>query len=207
MPPEASIPSHLGFAILGLLARRQRTGYDIAKAMERPVGYFWTARHSQIYPELARLEDAGLVRHRVVDGAGPRPTKRYAVTAAGKRALRSWVASELEPQPVRDLETLKLWSVWLVAPEIAKSFVRQSLSAHKARLAAYEEELAGVDADTDSRDPGHPLFASRLTLEGGVRSRRAAVEWCEWMLDELDWAGDHHRSDRHRQGHGARRGT
>jgi DNA-binding PadR family transcriptional regulator len=207
MSPEASIPSHLGAAILGLLARHERTGYDIAKAMEQPVGYFWTARHSQIYPELARLEDADLVRHRVIDGAGPRPTKRYAVTATGKRALRSWVVAELEPQPVRDLETLKLWSIWLVAPEAAKSLVRESLSAHQGRLAAYEQELAEVNATDESRDPSQPLFASRLTLEGGVRSRRAAVEWCEWMLDELDCASDHHRADEHHQGDGPRRRT
>jgi hypothetical protein len=31
----------------------------------------------------------------------------------------------------------------------------------------------------------HPWFASRLTLKGGVRTRRAAVEWCVWMLGEL----------------------
>ncbi|HET9021532.1 MAG TPA: PadR family transcriptional regulator [Ornithinibacter sp.] len=179
--------STLGFAILGLLARRASTGYELARRMERPVGWFWTARHSQIYPELARLAAAGLVDHEDVAGAGPRQTKRYAVTPAGLDALRSWVGSDLEPQAVRDLEVLRLWSVWTVEPEVARSLVRQARGDHAARLTAYEQELADVSADPASRDRADPAFASRVTLEGGVRTRRAAVEWCDWLLAELDY--------------------
>ena len=177
--------STLGHAILGLLARAPSTGYDLARRMERPVGYFWTAGHSQIYPELARLEAAGLVEHEEVDGAGPRPTKRYTVSDTGLAALRAWVASDLEPQPVRDLEVLRLWSVWTVEPEVARDLVRQARAQHSARLAAYEGELAELADDPAARDPRRPAFASRVTLEGGVHSRRAAVEWCDWLLTEL----------------------
>ena len=177
--------STLGHALLGLLARRPSTGYELARRMDRPVGWFWSARHSQIYPELARLETAGLVDHTDVPGAGPRQSKRYAVTAAGLDALREWVASDLEPQPVRDLEVLRLWSGWTVEPEIARGLVEQARPQHASRLAAYEQELAELAGDPDARDPRHPLFASRVTLEGGVRTRRASVEWCEWLLGEL----------------------
>ena len=177
--------STLGHAILGLLARRPSTGYDLARRMDRPVGWFWTARHSQIYAELARLEAEGLVDHEEVDGAGPRQTKRYSLSAAGLGALRAWVAGDLEPQPVRDLEVLRLWSVWTVEPEVARDLVRQVRTQHAARLAAYEGELAELADDPAARDPRRPAFASRITLEGGVRSRRAAVEWCNWLLTEL----------------------
>lgn len=186
MSSTESIPSDLGCALLGLIARSPSTGYALARRMRQPVGYFWTARHSQIYPELARLEKAGLVAHRVVAGAGPRPTKEYRMTANGRAALQAWVAADLDEQPVRDLETLRLWSVWTVAPGVARVVVVQSLARHSARLTAYEEELASVRDAPEAADPAHPWFASRLTLEGGVRTRRAAVEWCEWMLKELD---------------------
>ena len=42
-----------------------------------------------------------------------------------------------------------------------------------------------MSADPAARDPRRPEFASRVTLEGGVRSRRAALEWCDWLLAEL----------------------
>src|ERR1700710_642665 len=109
----------LGYAVLGLLAERPHTGYDIARRMERPIGYFWTAQHSQIYPELARLEADGLVRHRVVDGPGPRDTKRYRITPAGRAALRAWVDAPVPAQPGRSELLLRVRSLWVVGPRPA----------------------------------------------------------------------------------------
>lgn len=185
MNPVASTPSALGCALLGLLARAPSTGYDLARRMQRPVGYFWSANHSQIYPELARLGHAGLVSHEVIEGAGPRPTKRYAVTPAGMDALRAWVRSDLEAQPVRDLETLRLWSVWTVEPEAARGLVVQARARHEAAMLAYAAELAEIAGLPEAQDRSHPSFASVLTLEGGLRTRRAAVDWCDWMLTRL----------------------
>ncbi len=185
MASSASTTSHLGHALLGLLARQELTGYQLSRQMQRPVGYFWTAGHTQIYPELRRLEDAGLVGHRNISGRGPRQTKRYRITAAGTRALRAFVSTETEPQPVRDLETLRLWSLWTVSPETTVTLVRRNRADHAGLLERYRAELDELVADRHLSDPGHPDFASWLTLEGGIRHRQAAVEWCDWMLEQL----------------------
>lgn len=185
MSADRVTPSNLGFAILGLLARSASTGYDLARRMENPVGYFWTARHSQIYPELRRLETSGFIEHEVIEGAGPRPTKRYALTPAGLDALRRWVTSDLETQPVRDLETLRLWSAWTVDPRSAITLIDQMEQAHAARLAVYEALVEELQTLPGSDDPAHPHFASLLTLEGGVLTRRAAVRWCRTVRRRL----------------------
>ncbi|MBR6512798.1 MAG: PadR family transcriptional regulator, partial [Clostridia bacterium] len=53
---------NLKYAILGLVNREPMTGYDIKKAFEdRALTSFWHAEHSQIYPELKRLVDEGMV--------------------------------------------------------------------------------------------------------------------------------------------------
>src|SRR5215218_6334261 len=67
----------LGYAILGLLAVEPLTGYQLAQRMRAPIGYMWTAGHSQIYPELAKLLGDGqgaCHRH-----SGPRTTGHQAV--------------------------------------------------------------------------------------------------------------------------------
>ena len=177
--------SNLGFAILGLLARRASTGYEVAQRMRQPIGYFWTARHSQIYPELNRLDAAGLVEHEVIEGAGPRPTKRYRITEPGRDALAAWVVGDLEPQPVRDLEILRLWSIWTVEPDAATELVGRLEAVHRGVLDRYLEELAEISDRPGAHDPSNPLFATRITLEGGIRSRRTALEWCAWMRAEF----------------------
>ncbi len=162
-------PSTLGHAILGLLARRPSTGYELARRLDRPVGWFWTARHSQIYPELARLTAAGLVRYAESDGRGPRRNKRYRITppAPARSAPGSWRPHE--PQPVRDLETLRLWSLWTVAPAEAMTVVERARAAHAEVLAAFEAELA-----ERARRPGLPRpGASAVREPAHARGRRA----------------------------------
>ena len=57
---------------------------------------------------------------------------------------------------------------------------------HAEPLAAYEAERTGLVNDPEAADPRNPKFASVLTLEGGVRTKRAAVEWCDWMRERLE---------------------
>lgn len=175
--------STLGYALLGLLARAPATGYDLSVRMRRPIGYFWSATHSQIYPELARLEAAGLLRHTVVDGAGPRPTKRYAITDEGCRELRDWAVSPPEPSAERSTTMLRVYSQWLADPAAAIRMVEQVHSMHRSRRAEY----AALEAEAAHPDPGgdRSAFASYATLRAGIESENGALRWCEWLLDEL----------------------
>lgn len=179
------MPSLLGFALLAELVRGEATGYALSRRMRDPVGYFWSATHSQIYPELARLEDEGLLRHTEVAGRGPRPTKHYAITAAGRRALRRWLRSPMEPAPVRDEETLRAYGLWLLDPDAARAFLRERRAWHSAQLAVFEREREILDARPESRDPTHPQWSNRATLQAGLLSRRAGIEWCDWLLARL----------------------
>ena len=47
--------------ILGMLAARPRSGYEIKQLVDNSTRIFWAASYGQIYPELKRLERAGLV--------------------------------------------------------------------------------------------------------------------------------------------------
>src|SRR5919107_5775780 len=79
----------LPHALLGLLAVAPRSGYELTKVFERELGqYAWQAGHTSIYPELGRLAEQGLVE---VTHEGPRGSRTYAVTEAGRDELRTWL--------------------------------------------------------------------------------------------------------------------
>jgi DNA-binding PadR family transcriptional regulator len=179
--------STLGFALLGLLARGPRTGYELSQALRRPIGYFWTASHSQIYPELARLEAARYVSHTVIDGPGPRDTKRYAITAAGHRALAAWAGTPATPAPSRDEFLLKVYSLWLVEPVRARALIEEQLARHQAQVAHYERldrEMRDMYGPSLS-DPTTPQFSAYATLRRGLSFERHAGDWCAWLAGEL----------------------
>jgi DNA-binding PadR family transcriptional regulator len=182
------VPTTLGYALLGLLARAPRTGYALTQALRDPIGYFWTASHSQVYPELLRLEAAGLVRHRVIDGPGPRDTKSYRITAAGRRSLAQWAAAPLAPYPERDELMLKVFSLWTAAPHSAAELIAQQRAQHVQRLAEYEVIDAEMHAEAPARlrDPTSPQFSSYATLRRGISFEQHALAWCDWLLARLD---------------------
>ncbi|GGB20497.1 PadR family transcriptional regulator [Flexivirga endophytica] len=177
--------SALGHALLGLLAREPTTGYRLTRLMDRDLAYFWAAKHSQIYPELARLERDGHVRHTVVGGAGPRPTKRYELTADGRRALVEWLATEPEPTVERDPTLLRVSSLWLLEREAARAVVGRVRRLSTERLALYERFAAEFDSEPAASDPTAPVFATRATVEMGIRSQRARLDWCDWLDQRL----------------------
>src|SRR6476661_3589615 len=98
-----------GRVILGMIAFGRRTGYDIKTFVDRTTRYFWAASYGQIYPELKRLEDQGLVRGRP-EPSGGRSRTVYDLTEAGKAVLEHWLAAEEGPSyELRDEGMLKLF--------------------------------------------------------------------------------------------------
>src|SRR5262249_52680839 len=93
----------LRHGLIGLLAREgPLTGYELTKASDRSVDFVWPAVQGQIYPELQRLAEAGLIRQ---TETGPRGAKRYEATEDGLAELRRWIA-EVEPTRGTRNETL-----------------------------------------------------------------------------------------------------
>ena len=172
---------------MGLLSREELSGYDLKRWMERPLGYFWSAKHSQIYPELARLEGEGFVTHRVVEQSGKPDKKVYRITPAGLVALGEWVVRLPESRPVRDELTLKAYSVWLANEEEAARLFRDEGLRHEEQLAHYEELRTWMEDEheTEVRDPDSPWFASYATLRRGIGYEKEYAEWCRWMADSV----------------------
>ena len=101
-------PTAVTWAVLGLLARGPRSGYDIKAAVDRTIRHFWAASYGQIYPELKRLEAAGWIEGS--DGSrGARSRRVYSITAAGRRELRAWLSGTETRIELRDESLLRLF--------------------------------------------------------------------------------------------------
>lgn len=173
--------STLGFAVLGLLARGPATGYDLARALRRPVGWFWTARHSQIYPALAALETAGLVEHDVVEGAGPRPTKRYTTTPAGLEAVREWLRATTPDVDPREI-LLRVYLVGLLPADEGVDMLRAIREHHASTLALY----SGLTLAGRELSPSDPAFGEAATLAWGLEFERRRIAWVDGLIARLE---------------------
>jgi DNA-binding PadR family transcriptional regulator len=179
--------STLGFALLGLLAREPATGYDLSQELRRPVGYFWRARHSQVYPALAALEADGLVEHTVHAGPGPRPTKRYAVTAAGLEAVRGWLRSTTPDVDDREI-LLRVYLVWLLPPDDARAMLVAIRRHHESTLEHFRALSDPGAIEAARLEPREPAFGRLATLAWGIEFEERRLAWVEGLIADLDRA-------------------
>ncbi len=187
----------LGYALLTLLARQPLSGYDLGRRLKDPLGFFWHARYSQIYPELARLEEQGLVTHEVVEQQDRPDKKVYTITDAGRATLRQWVTEPPEEAPSRNELLLKAYSIWLAEPEQAIRLFRTQAAQHARQQALYEERLANWERKTGMPVPVDlPAFGDYATLKRGVSYEREYAAWCRWMVEQLERRLGHEYQER-----------
>ena len=171
----SNLTGTLAHALLGLLAEGPRTGYGLLKHFEQSLGYAWPASHSQIYPELAKLRDEGLIRE---GNALPRGGRPYEITPAGLDEVRRWLRETEPSRTSRSEPALRLFFLWLLERDDAKAYLRAE--AEYARMV-----LAELEAIAAEKEPDTPKTrAYRIALELGVRSTRARLEWAEWAVKE-----------------------
>ncbi|MGZ4688355.1 MAG: helix-turn-helix transcriptional regulator [Acidimicrobiia bacterium] len=92
------------YAILGLLAVKPWTTYELARQMDRALGQFWPRAESKLYEEPKKLVAHGLARASS-ETVGKRARTVYSITAKGRRALAKWVTTP-GAGPVLEFEQL-----------------------------------------------------------------------------------------------------
>jgi PadR family transcriptional regulator, regulatory protein AphA len=162
----------LRHAVLGLLAVEPATGYDLARRFDKSLANAWHASHSQIYPELARLHDAGMVE---VVGEGPRRSRTWAITPQGREELRRWM-TESEPNRSQRNETAVRWFLLSVIPPADRRI------ALERELAFSAEEIERLQAVAEHLDAAPRPQAFRSTVELGLRMNSVMRDWLTEQL-------------------------
>jgi DNA-binding PadR family transcriptional regulator len=165
-------------AALGLLAQRPGSGYDLLKQFEESMANVWPATQSQLYGELNKLADAGLIE---VSDIGARGRKEYRITDAGRGELRRWVTNPQHDPPVRSAGLLRVFLLGEIPPEQARDHVVAMAEDADAEVKRLEELRDSIDwADGDG------LSYGRAALEYGLRMSAMESDWAKWLLNAID---------------------
>lgn len=155
--------------ILGMIRLGRRTGYEIKQLVDVSARFFWTTSYGQIYPELKRLEQAGLIRGEAAPTGG-RSRTVYSLTPAGEEALDGWLAPDGElVWELRDEGLLKLFfSEGRDPAEVA-----ENIRAARERSESVAAGLRGLKPDL----PEHPEPGPLMVLEFGIAFNEWLADW------------------------------
>lgn len=162
-------------AILGLLAKKPRHGYELRAAFSAVVGgATWDVKPAQIYTTLERLAESGLVQTKSDLGEGREPDRRiYAITRDGRGALKEWFNDGVPTEHQRDEFFVKLM-IGLISGEADPSKIIQT---QRARL---YQELHDATAQRDLYDP-HSEMTYIFLLDKTIMHLEADLRWLDMI--------------------------
>ena len=175
--------SKTSYVILGMLRGRPHTGYEIKALVDDSTRFFWAASYGQIYPELKRLEEAGLVKGEA-ESQGARRRRSFSLTPEGRRELEDWISSG-EPLhfELRHEGLLRFFFADVVDPAEQVELVRDMREMHERtrgrdggdpppRRGGPRGARPGVPAAHARVRDRLPRVRRRLVLAHGARARR-----------------------------------
>ncbi|VBB06976.1 transcription regulator padr n-terminal [Lucifera butyrica] len=178
----------LSHAILGLLQYQPMSGYDIKQFIDKSVNYFWSAKQSQIYRELAGLEKRRWVVSALEKQSG-RPAKRmYSPTGAGRTEFLRWLhefpAALVEP--VRDEFLVHLFFGNGLPVEETLFHLERYKKEAQARLDYFTALAAKLKNGEAGGDCAGERVYWLLTLAKGIKMAEASVQWADESMAVLN---------------------
>src|SRR5436190_9562491 len=123
--------SPTAYVILGMVRLGRATGYEIKQLVDVSTRFFWAASYGQIYPELKRLEEMGLIEGTDASTGGRR-RRTYSLSAAGEEALHDWLVSSSDlVYEVRDEGLLRFFFADVMTNAEAIDLLRRMRSRHQ----------------------------------------------------------------------------
>lgn len=172
----------LRIAALGLLAGGPASGYDLLKEFETSMANVWPATQSQLYSELNKLADSGLIK---VSAVGPRGRKEYAITDAGHAELRRWVTSPQDDPPFRSAPLLRVFLLGLIPAAQARAHLEHMAAHAEGEIRRLSELRASLTGDTPLQATDQYFFGF-CALDYGLRLNAMQAQWARSVIEKLD---------------------
>lgn len=172
---------NLKYAILGLLSQHSMTGYELMQKFEESLSEFWSAKHSQIYPELKRLTDEGAVEYEVQIAGTVLEKKVYTLTENGRKDFAEWLKRDEPMQETpKDVFRLRLFFASELEPEVREKLIESQLAQHRDRLLQLKQNQKKFDGMPENHTSE---FSDYLILLGAVMREETHCRWLETCLE------------------------
>jgi PadR family transcriptional regulator AphA len=165
----------LKHAILILLESEPGSGYDLFKRFKEGLGYFWNAKHQQVYQELKKLSEAGWLAFEAHEQSTRPDKKIYHLTATGHTELLRWLSEPVQPNTINDALLVKLFAGAHTSADNLRNEMQRHVAVHRKTL----DSLLAIERDYHAlpAEQRHALRMPYLTLRRGILGEQSWLQW------------------------------
>jgi len=156
------------------------TGWQLYEAAADSLSRFWHVTRSQVYRELSTLEKQGCVE--AEQATGPRESRAYRITPAGKEAFKAWLEDWVSQEP-RDEQlhsplVLTVFFGEFLQKEKLKQVLQEYRGVHQRRLERLNRLQQAV---------GQNSSPAAATMRRGISYHELMIQWIDSILAEHTW--------------------
>lgn len=177
------VATHTSYAVLGLLAVRSWTTYELARQSERSLRWFFPRAERAVYLEAKRLVELGWAKAEIT-ATGKRSSTTYSITRPGRRALTAWLGQPSAATQIESEGALKAF----FADQSSLDDLRATVLGMQVEASAAVNRLSDLAADALAGEAPFPERFSTTVLSMQLVSEvhRAIHEWTRWMSTQLE---------------------
>lgn len=158
------------------------SGYDLAKNFDASIGFFWRASHQQIYRELGKLRDKGLVRSEEITQSGKPNRIVHTITDEGKKALNDWSKKPVRMPSIKDELLVKFYALENMDVDAMKDQLTVRIDQHKTKLNQYHRiKERFYDGKSLNRNQQGKL----IVLQMGIKNEQNTINNLQRLMEEL----------------------
>ncbi|WP_130342303.1 PadR family transcriptional regulator [Herbihabitans rhizosphaerae] len=164
----------IGHALLGLLEKEPRHGYDLKRSYDERFGKDRPLHYGQVYSTLSRLLRNGLIEELGVESGGGPDRKRYTITDAGVTDVEQWLGTPEKPD-------LYLQNTLYTKVVLALLSGRDAADVLDTQRAAHLRAMRELTERKRSGD-----LADQLICDHALFHLEADLRWLELTAARLD---------------------
>ena len=167
-------------SILSLLARQPLSGYELKKQMNERISMFSKVSNNQIYPQITKLEEQGLIQlHEITSGKLNNTVKKiYSITQQGTKDLKNEILKESDKS---DRFFSLVYNSWLIEEDFI-SEVKKEQEKHQIRFEIFNQKIEDLE---NLPQETYLNFSSQAILEYGLLYEKMYLEWCEKLIEKF----------------------
>ena len=170
------------YAILGLLRIKPWTTYELAKQVQKGLGWFWPRAERKLYDEPKNLVALGLASA-TEEHTGNRPRTMYAITPAGRKALRSWLGQAPEPPAFEFEGMVKVFFADGGTIDQLRATLVSIEDAARARISELRSMIDEALTPSYEFTDRWPINALGLRFE--LDHEAQIAEWAAWAREQV----------------------
>ncbi len=176
----------LKHGILGLLNYGDMSGYEIHKAFQSSLHYFWPAQTSQIYRELLVLEKNKWIIKRTVEQKG-KPNKHLcSITEEGRKELLRWLKDPDRTTTMRSPALMKIFFMGELPISGSLEFFKQLHMEYSIGLESLQQTDTSIRSYQEMIPDQKSALFWQMTADFGKRYAQMYLDWTEHCIHLLE---------------------